>query len=56
MKALIITAIILAVFGLIVLITIGLANLFIWFGAPKWIAWMVAIGLMIIGTKVSNNK
>jgi len=34
----------------------GLYTLFIWLGAPKWIAGMVAISLVLIGSSSSKSS
>lgn len=34
----------------------GLYHLFVWFGAPKWIAIMGAVGIMVIGGTIGNRN
>lgn len=48
--AITIALVILGVIALWAIITTALAYLFMWIGAPKWVAWTVAIAIMIIGS------
>lgn len=55
-KIIIFLALFALMIALFIAMTYGLYSLFVWFGAPKWIAIMVAVGIVWISSVVGKKK